>query len=347
MDKDNQLFPMDDEQNDMIIYRSKDGKVNVALMTRDGKVWLNQMQIAKLFGTSKQTISHHIANILKENELDADSVVKYYLTTAADGHNYKVIYYSLEMILAIGYRVRGVRGVQFRQWATQHLSEYLVKGFTMDDERLKNPDGRPDYFDELLQRIRDIRASEKRFYQKLRDLFKLSSDYETREKATQMFFAETQNKLLYAVTGNTAAEIVMQRADETLPNMGLTTWKGSIVRKGDVIIAKNYLNKDEIDKLNRLVMLFLESAELRVKDRKDLTLDFWRNNVDALLTFQGLNILAGSGHVSNDEMETYAKEIYNRFNTKRKAIEAQQADEEDLKFLENLENEIKNKENDK
>lgn len=344
MDKENQLFPMDDEQNDMIIYRSKDGKVNVALMTRDGKVWLNQMQIAKLFGTSKQSISLHIANILKEKELSADSTVKYYLTVASNGKTYKMIYYSLEMILAIGYRVRGIRGVQFRQWATQHLSEYLVKGFTMDDERLKNPDGRPDYFDELLQRIRDIRASEKRFYQKLRDLFKLSSDYETREKATQMFFAETQNKLLYAVTGNTAAEIIMQRADETLPNMGLTTWKGNIVRKGDVIIAKNYLSNDEIDKLNRLVMLFLESAELRVKDRKDLTLDFWRNNVDALLTFQGENVLVGSGHVSNEEMEAYVKEIYNRFNAKRKAIDAQLADEEDLKFLEDLENEIKKKE---
>ena len=219
MNNENQLFPADDEQNDMIIYRSKDGKINVALMTRDGKVWFNQMQIAKLFGTSKQTISHHIAEVLKDNELDKDSVVKYYLTTASDGKSYKVIYYSLEMILAIGYRVRGIRGVQFRQWATQHLSEYLVKGFTMDDERLKNPDGRPDYFDELLERIRDIRASEKRFYQKLRDLFRLSSDYEAREKATQMFFAETQNKLLYAVTGNTAAEIVMQRADDTLPTV--------------------------------------------------------------------------------------------------------------------------------
>lgn len=213
----------------------------------------------------------------------------------------------------------------------------------MDDERLKNPDGRPDYFDELLQRIRDIRASEKRFYQKLRDLFKLSSDYEAREKATQMFFAEAQNKLLYAVTGNTAAEIVMQRADETLPNMGLMTWKGSVVRKGDVIIAKNYLVKDEIDKLNRLVMLFLESAELRVKERKDLTLDYWRSNVDALLTFQGQAVLKGNGQVSNGEMEAYAKEVYCRFDERRKKMDAQNADEEDLRFLENLENEIKNK----
>ena len=343
MNNEHQTYPADNEQNDIIIYRSKDGKVNVALMTREGKVWLNQMQIAKLFGTSKQSIGQHIAKILKDRELDADSTVKYYFTVATNGRQYKMIYYSLEMILAIGYRVRGVHGVQFRQWATQHLSEYLVKGFTMDDERLKNPDGRPDYFDELLQRIRDIRASEKRFYQKLRDLFKLSSDYEAREKATQMFFAEAQNKLLYAVTGNTAAEIVMQRADETLPNMGLMTWKGSVVRKGDVIIAKNYLVKDEIDKLNRLVMLFLESAELRVKERKDLTLDYWRSNVDALLTFQGQAVLKGNGQVSNGEMEAYAKEVYCRFDERRKKMDAQNADEEDLRFLENLENEIKNK----
>ena len=284
MNNEHQTYPSDNEQNDIIIYRSKDGKVNVALMTREGKVWLNQMQIAKLFGTSKQSIGQHIAKILKDRELDADSTVKYYFTVATNGRQYKMIYYSLEMILAIGYRVRGVRGVQFRQWATQHLSEYLVKGFTMDDERLKNPDGRPDYFDELLQ-----------------------------------------------------------RADETLPNMGLMIWKGSVVRKGDVIIAKNYLVKDEIDKLNRLVMLFLESAELRVKERKDLTLDYWRSNVDALLTFQGQAVLNGNGHVSNGEMEAYAKDVYSRFDERRKKMDAQNADEEDLRFLENLENEIKNK----
>lgn len=187
---------MENEQHNIIIYSSPDGKINVSLMTRDGKIWLSQSQISDLFGTSVQNISYHIINILKDKELDENSVIKDYLITASDGKKYNVICYSLEMILAIGYRVRSVRGVQFRQWATRHLSEYLVKGFTMDDERLKNPDGRPDYFDELLQRIRDIRSSEKRFYQKLRDLFRLSSDYETKEKATQMFFAETQNSTL-------------------------------------------------------------------------------------------------------------------------------------------------------
>lgn len=330
------------DQN-IIIYNTIDGKASVALYAKDGKIWLNQMQMAELFDTSKQTISHHIVNILKENELDRISVVKYYLTTASDGKQYEVVFYSLEMILAVGYRVRGVRGTQFRQWATRHLAEYLVKGFTMDDERLKNPDGRPDYFDELLQRIRDIRASEKRFYQKLRDLFSLSSDYEVREKATQMFFAETQNKLLYAVTHNTAAEIIVNRANEDKPNMGLTTWKGNIVRKGDVIIAKNYLNEEEIELLNRLVNLFLESAELRVRSRKDLTLDYWRNNVNQLLEFQGHDVLIGNGSISNAQMENIVDQVYDNFDTKRKHHEALMADEEDIKLLDEIVNEVKNR----
>ncbi len=334
---------MSNDQPNMIIYRTADGKSSVALFAKDGKIWLSQQQMAELFATSKQVISHHILNILKENELNEISVVKQYLTTAADGKNYNVVFYSLEMIIAVGYRVRGVRGTQFRQWATEHLTEYLVKGFTIDDERLKNPDGHPDYFDELLQRIRDIRASEKRFYQKLRDLFSLSSDYVKDDKATQMFFAETQNKLLYAITHQTAAELIVTRADINKPNMGLTTWKGSIVRKGDVIIAKNYLQKEEIDDLNRLVDIFLTSAEMRVKERRDLTLDYWRNNVDALLTFQGKDILQGKGEVSNASMESIAHKVYDEFNAKRKQLEAKQADADDLKMLEDIENQIKGK----
>lgn len=334
---------MSNDQPNIIIYRTADGKSSVALFAKDGKVWLSQQQMAELFATSKPNISMHIANILKEKELNEISVVKKFLTTAADGKNYNVVFYSLEMIIAVGYRVRGLRGTQFRQWATEHLTEYLVKGFTMDDERLKNPDGRPDYFDELLQRIRDIRASEKRFYQKLRDLFSLSSDYVKEDKATQMFFAETQNKLLYAITHQTAAELIVTRADINKPNMGLTTWKGSIVRKGDVIIAKNYLQKEEIEDLNRLVDIFLTSAEMRVKERRDLTLDYWRNNVDALLTFQGKDILQGKGEVSNASMESIAHKVYDEFNAKRKQLEAKQADADDLKMLEDIENQIKGK----
>ena len=328
-------------ERDIILYTSNDGKVKVSLYAKNGSVWLNQQQLAALFATSKQSISYHISNILKDKELSRDSVVKDFLTTASDGKNYNTSFYSLEMILAVGYRVRSIRGVQFRQWATVHLSEYLVKGFVIDDERLKNPDGRPDYFDELLQRIRDIRASEKRFYQKLRDLFKLSMDYDASDKATQMFFASVQNKLLYAVTGNTAAEIIVSRADKDKLNMGLTSWEGSVVRKHDVIIAKNYLTEDELDFLNRLVVIFLDTAEMRTKNRSSLTIDFWRDSVDKLLAFNDMKILEGKGSISNREMETIAYSEYDEFNAMRKKYDARAADEEDLKLLLEAQNRYK------
>jgi hypothetical protein len=216
----------------------------------------------------------------------------------------------------------------------------MIKGFVMDDERLKNPDGRPDYFDELLARIRDIRASEKRFYQKLRDLFALSSDYDKTDKSTQMFFAETQNKLLFAVTGQTAAEIVVNRADSKKLNMGLTTWEGKIVRKGDIYIAKNYLEKDELDSLNRLVVVFLEMAELRVKNRQDIDMNYWRQNVDEIIQFNERELLKGKGKISNKEMEKMVRQRYEEFNDRRKKIEARLADEEDMKELEVLEDKI-------
>ncbi|MDX3958821.1 RhuM family protein [Aliarcobacter skirrowii] len=200
--------------SNIIIYNTQDGETSVSLLAKDGMVWMSQMQIAELFATTKQNISLHIQNILEEKELEQNSVVKEYLTTANDGKNYSVTHYSLEMILAIGFRVRSKRGTQFRQWANKNLKEYMIKGFVIDDERLKNPDGKPDYFDELLERIRDIRASEKRFYQKVRELFTLSSDYDASDKSTQLFFAQTQNKLLFAITGQTAAEIIINRADD-------------------------------------------------------------------------------------------------------------------------------------
>jgi hypothetical protein len=210
----------------------------------------------------------------------------------------------------------------------------MVKGFLIDDERLKNPDGRPDYFDELLERIRDIRASEKRFYQKVRDLLSLSSDYDKSDKATQMFFAETQNKLLYAVTHKTAAELIVSRADASQANMALTSWKGNVVRKQDIYTAKNYLLNDEIDMLNRLTVLFLDSAELRVKERKDLTLNYWRDNVDALLNFQNKDVLKNAGSISNKQMEEIVDAVYEEFNNRRKLYAAQQADKDDLAELE-------------
>ena len=327
---------MADEQN-IVIYNSEDGKACVALLARDGNIWLNQNQMAELFATSKQNIGQLISKILRENELAMEATVKKYFTVASNGKQYNIYFYSLEMIIAVGYRVRGVRGTQFRQWATQHLSEYLVKGFTIDTERLKNPDGRPDYFDELLAKIRDIRASEKRFYQKIRDLFALSSDYCSDDKSTQMFFATTQNKLLFAVTNQTAAEIVSSRANADEPNMGLTSWQGSIVRRGDIVIAKNYLRENEIDTLNRLVTLFLEDAELRVKGRKDLTLDYWKSNVDRLLKFQDRPVLQGNGKITAQESERLAKEQYDLFDAKRKKYEADKADAYDLKLLEDIE----------
>ena len=320
--------------SEIIIYNTNDGKASVALHAKDDDVWMNQNQLAELFDTSKQNIGQHIKNILEDKELEADSVVKNYFTTASDGKNYEVTFYSLAMILAIGFRVRSKRGTQFRIWANQNLSEYMVKGFLMDDERLKNPDGRPDYFDELLERIREIRASEKRFYQKVKDLLALSSDYDPTDKATQMFFAETQNKLLYAVTNKTAAEIVMSRANSEAANMGLTSWKGNKVRKQDIIIAKNYLTQDELDTLNRLTVIFLETAELRVKERKDIHLKFWKENVDRILQFNDKNILKNAGSISNEQMEENVRKIYDDFNSKRKQFEAKQADLEDLKLLE-------------
>ena len=318
----------------LLLYTTKNKKIKVELYELGESVFLAQDAMAKLFDTSKQNISLHIRNILQEGELQEDSVVKEYLTTAKDGKSYKVKFYSLEMILAVGFRVRSKRGVQFRIWANEHLSSYLQKGFIIDSDRLKNPNGRSDYFDELLEQIRDIRASEKRFYQKVRELFALSVDYDASDKATQMFFAQTQNKLLYAITHKTAAELICERVNADKLNMGLTSWKGSIVRKGDVIVAKNYLDKEELDSLNRLVNVFLESAELRVKDKQTLTMDFWRQNVDSLLTFQGKEVLKDNGSVSNAQMEQIAYEQYEIFAKKRKEEELLKAQKEDEEILE-------------
>jgi hypothetical protein len=315
----------------------------VALFERDGSVWLNQNQLAELFDTSKQNISLHINNILSDKELSANSVVKEYLTTAVDGKEYNITFYTLEMILAIGYRVRSKRGVQFRQWATRNLASYMRKGFIMDDERLKNPDGRVDYFDELLARIRDIRGSEKRFYQKVRDLFSLSSDYDATDKATQMFFAEAQNKLLFAVTKKTAAEMIVARADDTKLNMGLTNWKGSVVRKQDITIAKNYLTADELDSLNRLVVIFLEQAELRVKNQQDLTMKYWQGNLDKLIAFNEFPVLKTSGSISKTVMEKKVKAHYITFDKLRKKEAALEADKKELEELKELAIQIKNK----
>ena len=316
---------------DIIIYNTADGKAAIKLYADNGTVWLTQAQIAELFTKNISTISRHIANIFDENEIEEKSNLRFMQIANSDK---PVAFYSLDIILAVGFRVRSPRGTQFRQWANNTLKEYLQKGFILDKDRLKNPDGRPDYFDELLEQIRDIRASEKRFYQKLRDLFALSSDYKVTERATQLFFADTQNKLLFGVTKKTAAEIIDTRANADAQNMALTSWSGSIVRKADVIVAKNYLTSDEIDVLNRLVTIFLESAELHVKMRKDLTLDFWRASVDKLLLDHGVPLLQSHGKITMEQAQIHARKIYEEFNARRKAFDAVQADELDLLELE-------------
>jgi hypothetical protein len=245
------------------------------------------------------------------------------------------------MILAVGFRIRSKRGVQFRQRANKNLKEYMVKGFLIDTERLKNPDGRPDYFDELLEKIRDIRASEKRFYQKVRDLFALSNNYDPTDKATQIFFAEAQNKILYAVTGQTAAELIVNRADPHLPNMALTNRKGSFVRKQDVFIAKNYLTEDELDSLNRFVVVFLEAAELRVKKRKALTIEFWKEHLEQIIQSNDGELLLNKGAISHQEMEAIIDQRYESFDKRRKDWEALEADRADLEMLEQIEQELK------
>jgi hypothetical protein len=331
--------------SELILFTSEDGATQMHLRVEGGTIWLSQAEIAELFQTTKQNVSLHAKNILEEGESRHEATVKESLTVQNEGNREvkrTITYYNLDLILAIGYRVRSPRGTQFRQWATTHLREFLVKGFVMDDQRLKDPKGW-DYFDELLARIREIRASEKRFYQKVRELFALSNDYSADDTSTQLFFAEVQNKLHFAASGLTAAEIIVSRANPDEANMSLTNWSGSRVRKHDVIIAKNYLTQDEIDTLNRLVVIFLEQAELRVKQRKELTLEYWRKNVDDLLRFNDKPVLDGPGKVSREDMTRIAYERYEAFDAQRRITEAAAADAEDLREIEDIERELKSK----
>lgn len=325
----------------LILYTTEDGTSRIQLRADGQTVWLSQLDMAELFQTSKQNIAKHLKAIFADGELHADSVVNQWLTTAADGKNYRVAHYNLDAILAVGYRVRSPRGVQFRQWASTALKEYLLKGFVMDDERLKNPDGRPDHFDEMLARIRDIRASEKRFYQKVRDLFALSIDYDKTDRATQTFFATVQNLLLYAVTQQTAAELIVARADAGDPHFGLRAWSGGRVRKQDILVAKNYLTEDEIDTLNRLVVIFLETAELRAKRRQEIPMRFWMENVGGIISSNGFPLLTDAGNVSHAQMETQTSERYLVFDEERRKQEARAADAADEAELAALESKIK------
>jgi hypothetical protein len=324
--------------SELILYQTEDGQARVQLRARDGSVWLTQLEIAELFATTKQNVSLHIQNVLKEGELRRDSVVKESLTTAADGKSYRTQLFSLEMILAVGYRVKGPRGIQFRQWATAHLSEYLVKGFALDDERLKGRDQQADYFDELLSRIREIRASEARVYQRVREIFALAVDYQEDDRHTQTFFATMQNKMHYAATGLTAAEIIHRRADADQANMGLTNWAGSRVIKRDVATAKNYLDAKEIDTLNRIVVMFLDQAQFRAERRQDIRMGDWEAFLDKFLHDTELPVLAGAGSVSHQQALERAEEQYDAFAERRRQ-EAETAAES--RYVEDLRNAAK------
>ncbi len=310
--------------SDLILYTTDDGKAQVTLQAEGGTVWLTQAQIADLFATTKQNISLHIKNILGDGELTAEATVKDSLTVQTEGTRQverRVSHYNLDMILAVGYRVRSPRGAQFRRWASTILQDYLLKGFVMDDARLKQPDY--DYFDELLERIRDIRASEARFYKKVRDLMALSEDYDGSSKTAQRFFATIQNKMLHAVTNHTAAELIITRADADAPNMGLTSWKGARVRKGDVGTAKNYLADGEVSDLNLIVTMFLDTAELRARRRQTMRLAEWEGVLDNFLRSNEMPVLSGAGSRSHKQAISYAEAAYATFDDARKMAERQ------------------------
>lgn len=331
----------EDDKGTLILYRTEDGRAQIQLRAAGGTVWLTQAEIADLFDTSLQNVSLHLKNLFRDNELDAKSVLKESLITAADGKAYQTNLYNLDAILAVGYRVRSPRGTQFRRWATTVLREYLVKGFALNDERLKDP-AATDYFDELLRRIRDIRASEKRFYQKVRDIFAASSiDYDPQAEAAQTFFATIQNKLIHAVTGRTAAELIVARADPAKPNMALTSWTGARVRKADVVVSKNYLTAGEIDQLNRLTTMFLDLAEERAERRQQMRMADWLGETDRFLRFVDRPLLAGAGSVSNAQMEAIAHERFATFDAARRAAEKAAAEREEAEDLARLEAEAK------
>jgi hypothetical protein len=316
----------------VLFYQSEDGSSRIEVRLDEGTVWLTQALIAELYQITKQNVSLHIRNILGDRELDQAATVKEYLTVQTEGSRKiqrKLDYYNLDMILAIGYRVRSHRGTQFRRWATERLREYLIKGFVLDDERLK--DGRSigaDYFDELLERIRDIRASEKRFYQKVRDIYTLAIDYDPHAEATLEFFRIVQNKLHWAITGHTAAEIIAERADASQPNMGLTTWKGAKVRKGDVTVAKNYLNETEIRQLNRIITMYLDYAEMQTERKQPVYMREWKDKLDAFLRFNEQEILDDKGTVSMEIAQALALEEYEKFSGRRIAEESAGPDTE-------------------
>ena len=315
--------------SEIILYQPEDGRTRIQCRFENETVWLTQQHMAELFQTTKQNVSLHIKNIYEERELERGATVKESLTVQLEGKRSvqrRVEFYNLDVIISVGYRVKSLRGTQFRIWATQRLREYIVKGFTMDDERLKNPPGKGhiDYFDELLERIRDIRSSERRVYLRVREILALAADYEATEPETQVFFQTIQNKLHFAATGKTAAELIAERADSSQPNMGLMAWRGGVARKGDVPVAKNYLREDEIEELNRLVVMFLDFAEDQARRRKQIFVQNWVTRLHDFLNLNERAILPDAGKVSRLEAHQLAEVEYERFAARRRAaLEAQ------------------------
>jgi len=331
----------DTPQSSIILYQTEDGRTRIECRFENETIWLTQALIAELFAKDVRTINEHLVNIYDEGELPRESTIRKFRIVRREGAREvarEIEHYSLPAILAVGYRVKSHRGTQFRQWATARLSEYLVKGFVMDDERLKNPPGPgvPDYFDELLERIRDIRASEKRVYLRVREILALASDYEPTNAQTQLAFQTIQNKLHFAATGKTAPELIAERVDASKPNMGLTSWKGGVVRKGDVTVAKNYLKEEEIEELNRIVVMFLDYAEDQARRRRQVFLNDWKTKLDEFLKFNERRILPDAGKVSRDAADEKAAQEYERFSERRRTEIEDQAESDRLKQLEDL-----------
>ncbi len=327
--------------SELVLYQTDDGQTKIQVRLENETVWLTQAQMVELFQTTKQNVSLHMRNIFAERELSEDSVVKESLTTASDGKNYATKYYNLDAIIAVGYRVKSHRGTQFRIWATERLREYIVKGFTLDDERLKESGASNAYFDELLERIRDIRTSEKNFYHKVREIYKMSADYESSTQVTQEFYATIQNKFHWAIHHHTAAELIAERANATKPSMGLTNWKGSKIRKTDITVAKNYLSLDELKQLNLLVEQYLSFAESQALQRKVMYMNDWVAKLHDILTINEREILRDAGKISAKLAEERASKEFERFQEQERKIDALKETEELASAVKKLKREKK------
>ncbi len=301
----------------ILLYQSEDGRTKLDVRLENETLWINQKQLTELFGKAKGTISEHIKHIFEDGELEEISVVRLFRTTATDGKIYEVSHYNLDMVLALGFRVRSPMAVRFRQWAADKLKEYITKGFVLDDDRLKNPQEGNDYFEELTRRIQDIRTSERRFYQKITDIYATSIDYDKDAPLTQSFYATVQNKVHFAIHGQTAAEVILSRADRTLPNMGLTNWEGARIRKADVAIAKNYLNENELRALNNLVEQYLIFAQSQAERRVPMTMQDWITKLEGFLTLNDREVLKNAGKVSADLAKEHAEEEFVAFRREK------------------------------